>query len=246
MANTSLPISEYVKQAVFIIIILAIAVFGIKSCRKYQNKRAIIVELTSHTSKSASYEQFYAKDAQSTLLKAMHQMHLAAELGMTPVEILQKVMEESEGLLDTDHKPELPASKQLIRDSLLSNYDNCKKLGIFSAPENIIALEKGELPIIQSGPATDEIAVIATIIPTSVLPGVDKLIPNLIISPPPPEDAPAAKQKLNNFEIARAKKFAESLASASLIEREAYKKVVEFYDQASENADKPALPPQKP
>jgi hypothetical protein len=62
------------------------------------------------------------------------------------------------------------------------------------------------------------------------LPGVDKLLPNLVISPPT-IDGEKAETSINNFEISRAKKLAESLADAALIERDAYVKVVEFYNQ---------------
>ncbi|MFK7910727.1 MAG: hypothetical protein AB8F34_08990 [Akkermansiaceae bacterium] len=230
MSETNLPVSEYIKQGIFIVVIIAIALFGIKTCRKYQNKRDVIIELTSHASESSAYEQFYAKDARSNLLKAMHQIHLAVELGHTPTEILKEVMEESEKLMDTETREELPLSKQLIRDSLLSNYDNCKKLGVFTDPTNLILLEKGELPTIKEGPSSGEEAVIANIIPASLLEGVDKLIPNLVISPPPSEEEASVSSKLNEFEIARAKKFAKSLATADLIEKDAYKRIIDHFD----------------
>lgn len=243
MAKTELPVSEYVKQGIFVLIILAIALFGIKSCRKYQKKRAIIIELTSHTSDSASYEQFYAADARATLLKAMYQLHLAAELGHTPAEMLKEVMEEPEGLIDTENKAELPASKQLIREALLSNYENCKKLGIFSDPSNLLTLEKGEeLPTIKSGPSAGEEVMITHIIPTSVLAGVDKLLPNLVISPPADETGKPTTKRLNNFEIARAKKFAGSLSRAGLIERDALQKITEYYDKAAAEVSEPKMP----
>lgn len=242
MADTSLPASEYVKQTIFIILIAAVALFGIKSCRKYQKKRDVVIELTSHASESSAYQQFYAADARSTLLKAMHQMYLAAELGITPTEILAEVMEESGDLLDTQDKADLPIRQQLIRDSLLSNYDNCRKLDIFSHPNNITLLEKGELPIVRNGPATDREVFINTIIPTSAIEGIDKLIPNLLISPPPPEDEKPTKIKPNKFEVARAKQLAKSLATASLIEREAYQKIIAYYDNLAQNDTEPITP----
>ncbi len=230
MANTQLPISEYIKQGIFILIIISVALFGIKGCRKYQKKRAVIIQLTSQTSESSSYEQFYTTDAQTTLLKTMYQMHLATELGMTPEETLQEVMEESEALLDTDNDKELPVRKAIIRDTLLSNFDNCKKLGIFSDQSNLFSLEKGEIPIIKTGPSANEDVVISTIIPVSVLDGVDKLIPNLVISPPTENANKVANMKLNEFEIARAKQFAKALEDADLITQEAYKKIFDYYE----------------
>ncbi len=231
MSDTQLPVTEYIKQGIFLLIIISVALFGIKSCRKYQKKRSVIIELTSQISESSSYEQFYAKDAQATLLKTMYQMHLATELGMTPDETLKEVMEESEDLLDTDHDNELTIRKALIRDSLLSNFDNCKKLGIFTDQSNLFTLEKGEIPIIKSGPSTDEDVVISTIIPASVLEGVDKLIPNLVISPPNADGSKPGGKKLNEFEIARAKQFVKSLKEADLIEKEAYQKIFDYYER---------------
>jgi hypothetical protein len=230
MANTQLPISEYLKQGVFILIIISVALFGIKGCRKYQKKRAVIIQLTSQTSESSSYEQFYTTDAKATLLKTMYQMHLATELGMTPEETLKEVMEESEALLDTDNDRELPIRKAIIRDTLLSNFDNCKKLGIFADQSNLFALEKGEIPIIKIGPSANEDVVISTIIPSSVLDGVDKLIPNLVVSPPTENANNVANMKLNEFEIARAKQFAKALEDAELITQEAYKKIFDYYE----------------
>ena len=139
----------------------------------------------------------------------------------------------------TEDQPALPIRQRIIRDSLLSNYDNCKKLDVFSDPENLVSLAKGELPIIMSGPSADQQVRILMIIPPYVLEGVDKLIPNLIISPPQTEEEKAAQKNLNNFEIARAKKFATSLSTAGLIEKDAYRKILAFYDDAALEAAPP-------
>lgn len=242
MADTRLPASEYIKQGIFILVILGLALFGIKSCRKYQKKRDVVIELTSYTSDSSAYEQFYAGDARGTLLKAMHQMHLAAELGHTPVEILEEVMEESKGLLDAEDKADLPLRKQIVRDALLNNYENCRKLGVFSDPNNMLKLERGELPVISGGPSEGEEAVITTIIPASLLDGVDKLVPNLVIGPPAEEDGKPGTGKPNEFEIARAKSFAKSLAEADLIENDAYKKIIRHFDSLKSPQAEPATP----
>lgn len=240
MSNDHVHYSEYIKQGLFILCILGIALFGIKSCRKYQQKRAVIIELSSSASESAAYEQFYQENAHANLYKSMHQMHLGVQLGLTPPEILQDVMEEDEEMFSTETKSELPVRQALIRDALLSNYDNCVKLGIFEDSSNIDSLSRGEAPTIMTGPTEGETVSIQSIIPVSVLPGVDKLLPNLIISPPT-EATPNKDKKqplsFNNFEIARAKNLAQSLATAGLIEKEAYKKIVAFYDKI--NSDTP-------
>lgn len=233
MSNTKVQVhySEYVKQGIFIILVIGIALFGIKSCRKYQKKRDVIVELSSFASESAAFEQFYTENAKSNLYKSMYQIHLGVQLGLTPAEILQSVMEEDEKMFSTEKKENLPIRKALIRDALLSNYDNCVKLAVFEDSSNIESLSNGEAPIIKNGPVAGEAVTIQSIIPNYVLPGVDKLLPNMMISPPE-EIAKRPKSKpFNNFEIARAKNLARSLSSAGLIEQKAYKKIVDFYNK---------------
>ena len=210
MANTQVHYSEYIKQGIFLILVLALALFGIKSCRKYQKKRDLIIELSSTASESAAYEQFYAENAHSNLYKSMYQMHLGAQLGLTPSEIIGSVMEEDEKMFSTEKKDDLPIRQELIRDALLSNYDNCVKLAIFEDANNLDQLSNGIPPIIQQGPAKGETAIIQLVIPSSVLPGVDKLLPNLMISPPQEYTKKAGSTAFNNFEIARAKKLART------------------------------------
>ncbi|MCP5536093.1 MAG: hypothetical protein H7A51_07625 [Akkermansiaceae bacterium] len=242
MATTQVHYSEYIKQGLFIIVVIALALFGVKSCRKYQQKRAVIVELSSNASESAAYEQFYAENAQSNLYKSMHQMYLGVQLGLTPAEILASVMEVDDTFFSTEKDEELPIRQVLIRDALLSNYDNCVKLAIFEDANNIEQLADGQPPTIQSGPATGEKATLQQIIPGSVLPGVDKLLPNLVISPPQEVSSEAKATSFDDFKIARAKKLAQDLANAGLIERDAHKKIVEFYDRVSTTVTTPEVP----
>ena len=232
MSKPEIIYSEYIKQGLFLAVIIGLCLFGIKSCRKHQRKRQVVIELSSHASESAAFAQFYQENARENLFKSMHQIHLGVELGLTPEEVLDKVMRVDEKLFSSDDQDELPIRKVLIRDALLSNFDNCAKLGIFSDAHNLDSLSKGEFPTISKGPATGEHAIIQFIIPSSVLPGVDKLLPNLVISPPSTEGE-KPKTGINNFEIARAKQLAKQLADAALIERDAYEKVVEFYSQVT-------------
>ena len=227
MSNYETPISEYIKQGVFLILILAVSIFGIKSCRKYQKKKDVIVELSGYTGESAAYEQFYTETAHENLLKAMYQMHLGYELGLTPEDITNKLMNPEAGFLASEDEIDVPIRKKLITTALLSNFDNCIKLGLFEDASNITALSNGEMPTITTGPAVDEEVVILPIIPESVLPGANKLMPNMQISPPP------AKNKSSKETLiirARAKRLLQSLAEAGLIERDAYKKVIQHYE----------------
>ena len=136
MSNTNTPVSEYIKQGVFLILIAALLLFGIKSCRTFQKKRHVVVELSSHINNSAAYEQFYTETAHENLMLAIYQMHLGTELGLTPLEILDKISDREKGSFLSDKEQNIPIRESLIRDALISNYDNCLKLGIFDNQSN--------------------------------------------------------------------------------------------------------------
>ena len=72
-----------------------------------------------------------------------------------------------------------------------------------------------------------------------MLDGVDKLIPNLVISPPTENANKVANMILNEFEIARAKQFAKALEDADLIEQEAYKKIFDYYESKTKTSIDP-------
>lgn len=233
MPDPHTPVSEYVKQGVFIIVLVALCLFGVKTCRKFQAEKRVVIALASNASESAAYEQFYRENAEQNLFKAMFQMHSGVGFGLTPDEIVDKVMrQETGGLFSTEKAPKLPLRKVLIREALLSNYDNCLKLGVFENRLNLNALEAGEPPAITRGPAEGEDVVVRQIIPAAVLPGADKLLPNLAISPPRATKGKPAPP--TDFDIVRAKRLAQQLASAGLIERDTYNKVVKHYKGAAE------------
>lgn len=228
MSNNNTPVSEYIKQGFFLLLIASLLLFGIKSCRTFQKKRQVVIELDSHINESAAYEQFYTETAHENLIRALYQMHLGAELGMTPLEILNKVNDREKAMFETQQKKRIPLKESLIRDALLSNYDNCLKLGIFDNPVNLTELSNGELPTITKGPAEGQLAVIRHIILSSILPGADKLLPNMIIGPPAENDSNAIGTQ---FDKARAKLLAQALHRANLIEASDLKKVTDYYDK---------------
>ena len=236
MSNNNTPVSEYIKQGVFLLLIASLALFGIKSCRTFQKKRQVVIELDSHINESAAYEQFYTETARENLVKAMYQMHLGAELGMTPLEILNKVYDREKEMFETQKEKQIPIREVLTRDALLSNYDNCLKLGIFDDPANLTELSYGELPTITKGPAKGQSAVIRPIISSFILPGVDKLLPNMIIGPPAENDLTSIDTQ---FDKARAKLLAHSLNRAKLIETSDLKKVVDYYDKLDKTKKTP-------
>ncbi len=243
MSNTQPPISEYIKQGVLITITLALCLFGIKTCRKFQAERKIIIELSSHASESAAYEQFYQENAQENLLKAMFYIHSGVKMSNTPAELLAEVMAADKKEWFSSEKPnKLPIRKALIHDTLLSNYDHCLKLGLFENQLNLKALSKGELPTIVNGPNQGEEALILNIIPPAALPGAEKLLPNMIISPPLTKEEEAKISTPTEFELARAKRLAQQLTTADLIAQEAYRKVIDYYQQSSTAEDQKKAP----
>lgn len=231
MSDSYLPIGEYIKQGIVILLVITLSLFGIKSCRKYQKTRTVVIQLSSHASESAAYEQFYKEAARENLIQAMHQMYLGEQLGLTPNEIIDKVMIKDDGILASSSAKDLSSRKSLIRDALLSNYDNCKKLGIFDDITNLTVMSSGGLPTITKGPASGETVVILPIIDNAVLQGADKLLPNMVISPPKSNETTKAE---THMQRARAKLLAKSLVDAQLIERDAYLKLEQHYDQILE------------
>lgn len=149
----------------------------------------------------------------------------------TPLEILNKINGREKGFLVSQKEQKIPIREALIRDALISNYDNCLKLGIFEDPTNLTAISNGEFPTITKGPAKGQFAAIRSIISSSILPGAEKLLPNMIICPPIENG-----QATNNTQLdkARAKLLAQALSQANLIEVSDSKKVIDYYNRLDE------------
>ena len=201
---------------------------GLKFWGKHKTQKEIVAELQSLTSTSSSFEQFYEADAHKTLYRSMHLLHRAeTELKKPPLETLNAVFGiRKPGMFDDEDTGESALSDQISRDGLLRNYDNCKRLGVFNDPLSRQALEKGEAPQIQEGPAAGDFAALQCIIDPAVAPGVEKIVPNLVISPPDKKKP----ETPNAFQIAQALKLIESLEYADLLEREAADELRAHYE----------------
>ncbi len=234
MSNTSLPASHYITKGIQITIVLAVCIFGFKSYQKFQAKKDLLAALSIHTSESASYEQFYQEDAHENILQAMYHLHNGVSTGKTPTEIINEVMAADEKEWFSSEEPEkLPLRKELIRDALINNYNHCLKLGIFEDRLNLKALSQGELPTINSGPSEGEKVIILNVISSRALPGAEKLLPNMIITPPFRNKDQRRTFKLTEFDITRAKNLAQQLSRAGLIEKPAYNTVIKYYEKFS-------------
>ena len=65
----------------------------------------------------------------------------------------------------------------------------------------------------------------------------------MVISPPRPEGKKEVLRRLNEFEVARAKKFTKSLVEAKLIERDSTKKITDYIEKV--NAPDPETEPEE-
>ncbi|MGB0775620.1 MAG: hypothetical protein ACPG32_10745 [Akkermansiaceae bacterium] len=244
MSDTKMPVSYYIKQGVIIALALGLALFGVKTCNRHQDGKAAVAELTPYASEASAFEQFYADNAKADLYKAMYQMHRGTELGMTAPEMLDEINGiEDGGWFSTTDKPTLTDKQRLIKESLLSNFDNCRKLGIFDEQENIDALAEGEPPEIMTGPMAGQKAVVLTVIPEKALPGVDKILPNLLIAPPGKPDT--AEKIYTDFERERAVNLVVDLIRIRLLDQAALQKVSDYFKK-NQSAPKPTEPEKNP
>jgi len=241
-----MPIGDLLRYAFLTLLSLVLLAFGMKLWGKHKLEKQITHELESLTSTSSSFEQFYEADAKKSLFLTIYQLHLGEQkLGISPKELLDKVFDarKQDGIFDrTDSSPSrrIDPAKALIRNGLLRNYENSKRLGLFKDSLGLEILARGEAPQIQSGPASGKVVAVGFIISPEISPGIEKVIPNFIIRPPGPDNPQATE-----FEIAQAKLLANSLHDSELLESKARDRIIKAYDiignppEPVENTDNP-------
>ena len=240
------PSPSYIlSRAVFVIILLVVGLTASSYYKKNRRQAAIIEELRAITSDSSFYQQFYAADARKSLLKAVGLIAEANTLGMTPESAIRRGMGLKQGMFDHEVvREDLPVREQLIRDCLRSNYASFRKLGYQADTVTLTALKAGELPPIPNGPHAGRRPVLVTLIDPKIAPGMDKVIANLEIRPPPEDDS-----KPNDIEIASAKRLARDLEDAGVIEETACDRILKILsgqpviDPASPAKTPPVKPP---
>lgn len=216
-------ISDILRYAVLLIIVVVVGLFAMSFLRKRREHRALVADMRSIVSDSSYYQQFYADDAQKTLLRAMYLLHQAEQKGRDPSEFLNEVLGVAgDSLLDrSGDKPDSLSRTEALADSTLrANYENCRKLGLLDDAKSLETLAKGVPPTITIGPAAGERAAVHPIIDPSLSPGIEKVLANLQIGPPRDDSQP-----LGDVEIAAARRLARALQSAGIIDPAAQKRI---------------------
>ncbi|MEO5913655.1 MAG: hypothetical protein ABIS50_05450 [Luteolibacter sp.] len=218
------PSPRYIlTRATFIIVALVVGLYGMRFVKKIQRQSAIISDLRSISSDSSFFHQFYAEDAQKSMIRAIGLIAEANELG-TPPEIAIK---KSQGI-DTklfasdDDRNEPPLKIQIVMASLRANYENFHKLGYKADFQTLEDMKSGKLPPIPSGPESGKKPVVETLIPMSASPGIEKVMANLEIRPPQPDGGHVP----TDIEIAAAKRLANDLCDAKIIEEPVRDKIL--------------------
>ena len=218
------PSPRYIiTRAAFLITALFVVLFTISFVKRKQRQSAIIVELKSISSDSSFFQQFYAADAQKSLIRAIALIAEANQLGMAPETAIDRGLGIEPVFFSSDTEPDEPAPREkIIRSTLRSNYENFLKLGYKADFHTLEAMKKGDLPAIPVGPEAGKKPVVASLIDPAISPGIDKVIANLEIRPPQGE-----RSAPSDIEIAAAKQLARDLGDAKIIEEPARDRIID-------------------
>ncbi len=216
------PSPRYIlTRAVFLILAVIVALYGVRFVKKMQRRAAIVAELRSLSSDSSYFQQFYADAAQKSLVRAIGLIAEANTLGIPPEIAIKKSQGIETKLFAEDSDDEEPPLKQkIITTSLRANYENFLKLGYQADFHTLQEMKDGKLPPIPNGPASGKTPVVATLIDAAVSPGIEKVIANLEIRPPSDARAPT------DIEVAAAKQLAKDLSDAKIIEEPVRDKIL--------------------
>ena len=218
------PSPRYIiTRAIFLIALTVAALYATSFIKKKQRQAAVIAELKSVTTDSAFFNQFYAADAQKTLVKSIALMAEANNLGIDPDELIDKVLGiEHEYFKNYEQKKEPPIREKIIRATLMGNYENFRKLGYTADFRTLKGMKEGDLPIIPNGPEAGRKPEIGPIIDPSVSPGIERVLGNLELRPP--RDP---KFRPTDVELATARQLARDLSDAAVIEEAARDRMLE-------------------
>lgn len=208
------------KMAAWAFILLFLFVFGSKHYKKFARKEALVNEMRTTVTDASLYRALSPKDAQATLLKGVALIDEAKSLGLEPAAFFNKVFERESDQAGkiTDEFSESPVREKLARETLIRAYQHAGQFSLLGSPEHRAKLAKGELPDVSPKP------VIACIIDPAISPGMEKIVPNLELRP-----ATTSTAAPTDLEVAAAKTLASDLASASVIEYEAEKRIKDHY-----------------
>ncbi len=209
------PSPAYIlTRAAYLIGLVVVVVYVSSYVKKHRRQTAIIAELESITSDSSFYQQFSADDARKSLVRAIGLIAEANLRGIPPDTAISRGMGlKTEYFANESRRQQPPIRERIIRNCLRGNYQNFLKLGYKADSSTLAALNNGELPAIPAGPQSGRKPVIANLIDPAISPGLEKVIPNLIIRPPLADEA-----KPTDIEIAAAKRLARDLAEGGFID----------------------------
>ncbi|MCH2062732.1 MAG: hypothetical protein MK194_03290 [Roseibacillus sp.] len=244
----AISVGDLIRHIVIGIIVLILLIFGLKVWNKHKLEKQIIRELRDLAHPTTSFEANHTDDATSALFQSMELLHRAkVELDKEPAAILKEVFHGDDdgalfGKAETGRNAYANPLEEIIRKGLLRNYQHSRSLGLFSNGENRDNLADGKAPFIANGPSVGAKATIRYIIDPQVSPGVENLIPNMIISPPDLE----AREKPTDLEITQAKDLIGDLDRARLIEREAGDRLRQHYEHFNNPAEPEPEPEEEP
>lgn len=209
------------SRTIFLIVALVVVLYGMRYFKKWQRQNEIIAALKSISSDSSYYHQFYAADAQKSLVRAVGLIAEANSLGIPPEKTIARATGTAkEAFVSTADPEEIPLRTQIVINNLRLNYENFIKLGYKADYKLLGQLESGVLPAIPSGPGAGKQPVIATVIDAAASPGIEKILANLEIRPPRSEG-----QLPTDIEVATAKRLVGQLADAGIIEESVRNKI---------------------
>ncbi len=203
-------VAEILRHAAILAVIAVLAIVGIKIHRHFRDRNKLAADLRALTSEGAFYRQFYANDADRALLRAMANLREAELDGMAPDELINRCL----GLKESSFNglpAEPTADEELVRRTFLNNYENCRKLGLFTQPDSVQRMRNGELPAIEIGPSSGSVPKIVRILDPAVAPGLDKVVANLEIRPP--DSNPVSGE----VDRSAAKRLARELGNAGIL-----------------------------
>jgi hypothetical protein len=215
-------------RSAYVVGLLVVVLLVSGFIRKIRRQSAIFAQLESITSDSSFYHQFYAADARKSLIRAIALIAEADTIGVTPEQAINRAMGiRHEFFANEASRQELTVRQKIISNCLRGNYENFVKLGYLADSRTLAEMRNGELPPIPTGPHAGRKPVIATLIDPAISPGLDRVIPNLAIRPPPDEGA-----KPTDFEIAASKQLARDLADAGFIEGQVSERILDALSEA--------------
>ena len=217
------PSPRYIiTRAIFLIVTMVVVLSCISFYKKKQRQSAILAGLKSLSSDSSYFQQFYAEDAQKSLIRAVALIAEANGLGIPPESSIDRALGiETKNFFAAEKPAEPTLREQIIRTNLRANYENFLKLSYTPDFHTLESMKRGSLPPIPGGPEAGKKPVVGTFISATLSPGIEKVIANLEIRPPQAES-----RVLSDLEIAAAKQLAYSLAEARLIEEPIRDKII--------------------